>query len=74
LGIAYATEAVAYPFLRSGQLFRVIENWSPAFEGFFLYYSGHRRVPVALRALIDMLRAGRGSSLAQGLLEHSAAD
>jgi len=71
LGIAYATEAAADPFLRSGQLVRVIEDWSPAFEGFFLYYPGQRRVPVALRALIDMLRAAREPALVKGLLEHS---
>ena len=66
LGIAYAAESLADPFLRSGQLVRVLEDWSPSFEGFFLYYPGHRQVPVALRALIDMLRGARGSAPAEG--------
>ena len=57
LGIAYTLEALAEPFLRSGQLVQVLENWSPAFEGLFLFYPGHRQVPTALRALIDMIRA-----------------
>ena len=69
LGIAYTIEALADPFLRSGQLLRVLEDWSPSFEGLFLYYPGHRQVPVALRALIDMLRSARGSGPAVGLLE-----
>jgi DNA-binding transcriptional LysR family regulator len=69
LGIAYTIEALADPFLRSGQLLRVLEDWSPSFEGLFLYYPGHRQVPVALRALIDMLRNARGSAPAEGLLE-----
>jgi DNA-binding transcriptional LysR family regulator len=69
LGIAYTIEALAEPFLRSGQLIRVLGNWSPFSDGVFLYYSGHRHVPVALRALIDMLRAARGSAPAKGLLE-----
>jgi DNA-binding transcriptional LysR family regulator len=56
LGIAYALEALAEPFLQSGQLVRVLEDWSPCFEGMFLYYPGHRQVPAALRALIDMIR------------------
>jgi DNA-binding transcriptional LysR family regulator len=56
LGIAYTIEPLAEPFLRSGQLLRVLEDWSPCFEGMFLYYPGHRQVPAALRALIDMLR------------------
>jgi len=64
LGIAYSVEALAEPFLRSGQLVQVLGNWSPSFEGLFLYYSGHRQVPAALRALIDMIRAAGGSTSA----------
>ena len=56
LGIAYTLEVLAEPFLRSGQLVRVLEDWSPCFDGMFLYYPGHRQVPAALRALIDMIR------------------
>ena len=57
LGIAYTVEALAEPFLRSGQLVRVLEDWSPPFKGLFLYYPGHRQVPATLRAFIDMVRA-----------------
>jgi DNA-binding transcriptional LysR family regulator len=62
LGIAYTIEALAEPFLRSGQLVRVLEDWSPSFEGLFLYYPSHRQVPAALRALIDMIRPARGQA------------
>jgi DNA-binding transcriptional LysR family regulator len=62
LGVAYTIEALAEPFFRSGQLIRVLEEWSPSFEGHFLYYSGHRRIPAALRALIDMTRVANGST------------
>jgi DNA-binding transcriptional LysR family regulator len=62
LGIAYTITALAEPFLRSGQLIRVLEDWSPSFGGLFLYYPSHRQVPAALRALIDMIRAAKGSS------------
>src|SRR5260370_42375563 len=55
LGIAYTIEALAEPFLRSGQLVRVLEDWSPSFEGLFLYYPGHRQIPAAFRSLIDMV-------------------
>ena len=44
LGIAYTIETLADPFLRSGQLVRVLEDWSPSFDGLFLYYPGHRQV------------------------------
>jgi DNA-binding transcriptional LysR family regulator len=68
LGLAYTIEALAEPFLRSEQLVRVLEDWSPSFEGLFLYHPSHRQVPAALRALIDMIRtahspAPSGSSL-----------
>ena len=69
LGVAYTIEALAGPFLRSGHLVRVLEDWSPFSDGLFIYYPGHRQVPVALRALIDMLHAARGSTPAKGLLE-----
>jgi DNA-binding transcriptional LysR family regulator len=69
LGIAYTIEALADPSLRSRQLVRVLEDWSPFSEGLFLYYPGHRQVPVALRALIDLLHSARGSVPAERLLE-----
>jgi DNA-binding transcriptional LysR family regulator len=59
LGIAYAVEAQADSFVRSGQLVRVLEEWSPTIQGLFLYHSSHRRVPAALRALIDMTQMAR---------------
>jgi DNA-binding transcriptional LysR family regulator len=62
LGIAYTLQALAEPFLRSGQLVRVLEDWSPSLQGLFLYYPGHRQVPATLRALIDMMRLPRGSA------------
>src|ERR1700736_366672 len=70
LGIAYTLESLAQPFLRSGQLVRVLEDWSPSFEGLFLYYPGHRQVPATLRALIDMIRAARGSAPAKRSLQN----
>jgi DNA-binding transcriptional LysR family regulator len=70
LGIAYTLESLAEPFLRSGQLVRVLEDWSPSFEGLFLYYPGHRQVPAALRALIDMIRTARGSTPSKRSLQN----
>jgi len=70
LGITYTLEALAEPFVRSGQLVRVLEDWSPSFEGMYLYYPGHRQVPAALRAFIDMIRAARGSAPAKRSLQN----
>jgi DNA-binding transcriptional LysR family regulator len=61
LGIAYTVETLAAPFLRTGQLVRVLENFSPSVEPFFLFYPGHRQVPAALRAFIDMIRAPKSA-------------
>jgi DNA-binding transcriptional LysR family regulator len=74
LGVAYTIEALAEPFLRSGQLVRVLEDWSPSIEGLFLYYPGHRQVPAALRALIDMIRSARGSASGKGSLRNPFAN
>jgi DNA-binding transcriptional LysR family regulator len=63
LGLAYTLEALAEPFLRSGQLIQVLEEWSPAIEGLMLYYPGRRQVPAALRALIDMIRSTSSAHL-----------
>jgi DNA-binding transcriptional LysR family regulator len=70
LGLAYTIEALAEPFLRSGQLVRVLEDWSPSFEGLFLYYPGHRQVPATLRALIDLIRAAHGPASARRSLQN----
>jgi DNA-binding transcriptional LysR family regulator len=61
LGIAYVSEATALPLVRSGKLIRVLADWSPSHEGYFVYYPGHRQVPLALRALIDLIRLRRRS-------------
>jgi len=70
LGIVYTLEAMAEPFLRSGQLVRVLEDWSPSFEGLYLYYPGHRQVPATLRALIDMIRTARRSAPGRRLIQN----
>ena len=66
LGLALSAEVSAEPFLRSGQLVRVLERWTPALEGPFLYYAGYRQVPTASRTLIDMIRAAGKPCSARG--------
>ena len=70
LGIAFAVEAYVEPFLRSGQLVRVLEDWSPSLDGLFLYYPSHRQVPAALRAFIDMVGAARHAPPAKCMVEN----
>jgi DNA-binding transcriptional LysR family regulator len=67
LGIAYLPEELAAPFLRTGQLMRVLESWPAAVEGLYLFYHGHRQVPTALRAFIDMVRAPKSVTRTRSL-------
>jgi DNA-binding transcriptional LysR family regulator len=56
LGIAYVPEDSARAHLDAGRLVTVLEDWCPPIPGLFLYYPGHRHVPPALRAFIDVLK------------------
>lgn len=56
LGIALAYEDQVADYIDQGKLIRVLEDWSPSFPGFFIYYPGRRHQPAALSALIRALR------------------
>lgn len=60
LGIAYVPEDYARIALKEGRLIAVLEDWCPPVPGLFLYFSGNRHVPTALRALIEMVREKSG--------------
>ncbi|NKJ09883.1 LysR family transcriptional regulator [Rhizobium sp. SG741] len=55
-GIAYVPDYFARPFLASGQLLVVLDEWCPPTPGLALYYPRSRHVPSPLRAFIDLLR------------------
>jgi DNA-binding transcriptional LysR family regulator len=56
IGVAFALEHHAAPFISAGKLVRVLADWCPPFPGYFLYYPSRRQQPAALTALIDTLR------------------
>lgn len=56
IGLAYVLEDTARPYIDSGQMVAVLEDWSEPFAGFALYYPKQRQMPGALRAFVDMLR------------------
>ena len=56
IGVAFALEHHVAPFISTGKLVRVLEDWCPPFPGYFLYYPSRRQQPAALSALINTLR------------------
>jgi len=58
LGVAFTLEEYVSAELARGRLVRVLEDWCPPFEGYFLYYPSRRHQPPALQALVDALRIG----------------
>jgi DNA-binding transcriptional LysR family regulator len=60
MGIAYVSERGLQPYLESGALVLVLEDWCPWIPGLFLYYPGRRHVPPGLRAFIDVLKEVSG--------------
>ena len=62
LGIAYVAAHAARAHLDDGRVVAVLADWCPQIPGLFLYYPGHRQVPSALRAFIDVLKEKMTSS------------
>ncbi len=56
VGLAYTLEEYVAAYVARGQLVRVLEDWCPPFDGYFLYYPSRRHQPPALQALVDALR------------------
>lgn len=56
LGLAYVPEGAVEPYLRSGRLERVLEDWCPRSSGYHLYYASRRQASPAFALLVDALR------------------
>ena len=59
LGIGYIVEDQADPHIAAGRLVRLLQEWTPPFPGYFLYYPSRRQVPPTLAAFIAALRRRR---------------
>ena len=55
-GLAWVAEDRVIEHLASGALIRVLEDWTPPFPGFFLYYPTRKQQPAALAAVIEAFR------------------
>jgi DNA-binding transcriptional LysR family regulator len=56
VGLTFALEEHVSERMARGELVRVLEDWCPPFDGFFLYYPSRRHQRAALQALVDALR------------------
>jgi DNA-binding transcriptional LysR family regulator len=56
LGLAYAPEDMVQPYLATGQLIRVLEDWCEPYSGYHLYYPSRRHPSRAFALLVEALR------------------
>lgn len=55
-GIAFVTEPEVATDIENGSLQRVLADWCPPFDGYYLCYSGRRHISSAFRLVIDRLK------------------
>lgn len=55
-GIAYLPENLVVEHRAAGRLVQVLDDWSPMFDGYFLYYPSRRQNSAAFSVLVDALR------------------
>jgi DNA-binding transcriptional LysR family regulator len=55
-GLGYVPEEIALPHIAKGKLQRVLEDWSPYWDGYHLYYPSRRQSSPAFVTLVDALR------------------
>jgi DNA-binding transcriptional LysR family regulator len=55
-GIAYVPDSMVETAVASGALEVVLDDWSPPFEGYFLYYPSRRQNLLAFQIIVDALR------------------
>ena len=55
-GIAYVPEDLVAGHVADGRLQIVLEEWSPPFTGYYLYYPSRRQTAAAFRVVLDALR------------------
>lgn len=57
LGLAYIPESGVAAHIASGRLVQVLDEWSPMFDGYFLYYPSRRQNSPAFALVMNTLRS-----------------
>ncbi|MCM2449596.1 LysR family transcriptional regulator [Agrobacterium vitis] len=55
-GLAFVFDQRVKEDIAEGKLIRVLEDWCPPFDGFYIYYPTRRQMRPALRAFVDFFR------------------
>ncbi|ULJ76207.1 LysR family transcriptional regulator [Rhizobium gallicum] len=55
-GIAYVPEDIVAREIASGHLVQVLDDWSPAFPGYYLYYPSRKQNSPAFKVVVEGLR------------------
>ncbi|MGF7054447.1 DNA-binding transcriptional LysR family regulator [Bosea sp. OAE752] len=58
-GIAYVPNDIVGRQVASGELVQVLDDWSPFFDGYFLYYPSRRQNLPAFKVIVEALRHRR---------------
>lgn len=56
-GIAYLPEDLVAPHIAAGRLVQVLDDWSPFFSGYHLYYPSRRQTSPAFAVIVEALKA-----------------
>ncbi len=61
-GLAYIPENLVAAHIAAGRLIQVLDDWSPFFPGYYLYYPSRRQMSPAMAVIVEALRF-RGSGM-----------
>ncbi|WP_159946040.1 LysR family transcriptional regulator [Rhizobium sp. 18065] len=61
VGLAFLFDERVNEDIREGRLVPVLTDWSPPFDGFYIYYTSRRQMRPALRAFVDFFRFTAGA-------------
>jgi DNA-binding transcriptional LysR family regulator len=57
IGIAFVIGDIAQPAIARGDLVTLLDDWTPPFAGYHIYYPSRRLLPSGVRAFVDLVRA-----------------
>lgn len=56
LGVAYLPEQMVQDDIRTGELVEVLSDWTPPYDGYYLYYPSRLHSSPAFTLFLDAIR------------------